>query len=74
MFVDDTLRMATDTKMARDGGKVFTEALDELSLEAHPDKSKIVVMGPKKAREEVKAELQKDPVIVQGWEMKTSKA
>ena len=74
VFVDDTLRMATDTKMARDGGKVFTEALDELSLEAHPDKSKIVVMGPKKAREEVKAELQKDPVIVQGWEMKTSKA
>ena len=72
IFVDDTARIAEDTKMARDGGKVFTKALDELSLEAHPDKSKIVVMGSKKLREETKKELEENPVIVQGWEMKTS--
>ena len=72
IFVDDTLRMATDTKMARDGGIVFTESLNTLSLEAHPDKSRIVVMGSKQMREKVKQELEKDPVIVQGWEMKTS--
>ena len=72
IFVDDTARLAENTKMARDGGKIFTKALDELSLEAHPDKSKIVIMGTKKLREEVKKELEKDPVIVQGWEMKTS--
>ena len=72
IFVDDTLRMATDTDMARDGGVVFTESLNTLSLEAHPDKSRIVVMGPRKMREKVKAELEKDPVKIQGWELKTS--
>ena len=72
IFVDDTLRMATDTNMARDGGIVFTESLGNLSLEAHPDKSRIVIMGPKKMREEIKRELMKDPVMIQGWEMKTS--
>ena len=29
-------------------------------------------MGPKSMREKVKAELLKDPVKIQGWEMKTS--
>ena len=72
IFVDDTLRMATDTNMARSGGVVFTESLNNLSLEAHPDKSRIVVMGPKKMRDEIKKELEKDPVKIQGWDMKTS--
>ena len=72
IFVDDTLRMATNTKMARDGGVIFTESLNTLSLEAHPDKSRIVIMGPKKLRDKVKEDLMKDPVMIQGWEMKNS--
>ena len=72
IFVDDTARLATSTEMARDGGKVFTQALDELSLEAHPDKSRIVVMGSKALREKAKKELEENPVKVQGWDMKTS--
>ena len=74
IFVDDTARLASSAEMARDGGKIFTQALDELSLEAHPDKSRLVILGSKKIRDEMKEKLEKDPVMVQGWEMKTSES
>ena len=72
MFVDDALRLAGDAKAARQGGEVITEALDELGLQAHPDKSALLIVGTKKYKDKVMAELEKDPVKVQDFELKAS--
>ena len=71
-FVDDSIIVSEDTKQARTAGQVFTRALNELGLEAHADKSAMVVIGAKKYRDKIKKELKENPVFVQGWELKTS--
>ena len=71
-FVDDTNKTCETSEQARIGGKVFTQALNELGLEAHPDKSAMVIMGGKKYREKIMKELEEDPVYVQGFKMQVS--
>ena len=70
--MDNTVRAADNSRQAREGGEVFTAALDELGLKAHPDKSRMVVMGSKKFRDKVKKELEADPVMVQGFKLQMS--
>ena len=72
MYVDDTLFIHDNDSGARAGGEVITDAFDELGLEAHPDKSRQVVMGPKRFKDKLCEQLEEDPVIVQGWELKDS--
>ena len=74
LFVDDAAGIAMTIEELRIVGKVLTEALDELALEAHPDKSRILLMGPKKYRDKMKKELETEGVYVQGWEIKTSES
>ena len=69
MFVDDNAILHDNVNGAKAGGNVVTEAFDELGLEAHPEKSKQVIMGSKKLTERVRDDLQEEPVKVQGWDM-----
>ena len=71
-YVDDAVKPSETADQARDAGKIFTEALNELGLEAHPEKSALVIMGPKKYRDRMKSELAEQPVMVQGWAVQTS--
>lgn len=71
-FVDDTGRLAETAQQAREGGIALTNALNELGLKAHPDKSRMVIIGGKKYREKILKELEKDPVMIQDFELKTS--
>ena len=74
MYVDDAAIMADTVQGAIDGGILMTKALNELGLEAHPDKSAMVIMGPKKFKDKIREDLKKSPVLVQGWELKESEA
>ena len=71
-FVDDTIKACETAEQARIGGKVFTRALNELGLKAHPDKSAMVIVGGKQYREKIKKELEKNPVYVQKFKMQIS--
>ena len=72
MFVDDATKISDNTESARQGGTIFTRALDELGLHAHPEKSAQVIIGSKKFKERVRKELAEKPVKIQGWELKES--
>ena len=71
-YVDDTIRCADCHEGAVEGGEIFTRALNELGLEAHPDKSAQILMGSNKWREEMREKLKNDPVVIQGFELKES--
>ena len=75
MYIDDVERLTGSAEGAREGGEIFTNALNELGLEAHPDKSAQIIMGKKKFQgkkfqEKVRAELKDNPVRVQDFELK----
>ena len=53
-FVDDLEKTAAQSEELRVNGKVITSTLDELGLDAHPDKSGILVFG--RRREKIKRE------------------
>ena len=72
MFVDDVANPVEDGEKARKGGEMLTDALDELGLEAHPDKSRQVLMGTTKWKKEVRKELEKKPVEIQDFILKES--
>ena len=72
MYVDDTLFIHDSVEGARAGGNVITDAFDELGLEAHSDKSRQVVMGPKRFKDKIDDQLRSEPVMVQDWELKDS--
>ena len=74
MYVDDAAIMADSVQGAIDGGDLMTKALNELGLEAHPEKSAMVIMGPKKFKDQIRAQLEKTPVMVQGWKLGESEA
>ena len=66
-FVDDLEKTTGDSESLRLNGDLVTESLNELQLESHPDKSGILVFGRK--REQLKAQIEKDPTFVQGHKM-----
>ena len=71
-FVDDTFHISRTLAEARMSGKVVTNTFDELSLEAHPYKSKQIIVGTSEYCRKMKAAIQKDPVQIQGNDIGTS--
>ena len=69
MYVDDVERMTTTAQGAREGGEIFTKALNELGLEAHPGKSAQIIMGSKKYRDNIRKDLENEPVMIQGFKL-----
>ena len=50
-------------------GNILNAALDELSLEAHPDKTVQIVVGHPKYIEAMKKELEDNPTYIQGFKV-----
>ena len=70
-FIDDVANMRDSAEGLVDAGKNLTAAIDELSLRAHPSKTVNIVLGNKKARQTLKAEMAANPMNIQGFEVKT---
>ena len=67
MFVDDISKCCIDSEESKDMGEVYTKSLKTMKMEAHPDKSCLVVFGKK--REELKRDVTLNPTVVQGFTM-----
>ncbi len=66
-FVDDLAKNCMKTSEVRVMGEVITEALDELRLEAHSEKSGVMVYGERRA--EIMKELEEEPAFVQRFKL-----
>lgn len=52
----------------------LTEAVNELSLEAHPSKTVNVIIGSKKLRREIKEELERELMVLQGFPVQSKES
>ena len=66
-FVDDLAKNCGMNKELKINGTIITETLGELQLQAHADKSGLLVYG--KNKEKFKEEISKDPPMVQGFKL-----
>ena len=64
-FVDDLAKTCAKNKEIKVNGEVITETLNELQLQAHAEKSGLLVFG--REREKFKEEILKDPTKVQNF-------
>ena len=61
---DDVGSICQDVKMARSQADKLTNMTLEKILEAHPEKSEMIVMGSKKYKEKVVKELEANPIFL----------
>ena len=66
-FVDDLHKICADAEELAINGEVIDETLLELKLDAHPEKSGILVFGRK--REALKAKIRDRPTTIQGFNL-----
>ena len=66
-FVDDLSKNCSSREELRINGEIITEALNELQLQAHADKSGVLVYGKK--REEFKQVIEQNPPRVQDFKL-----
>lgn len=66
-FVDDLAKSCGSNLELKLNGEVITETLVELNLDAHPDKSGVLVFGKKK--EKLRDEIARDPPKVQSFNL-----
>ena len=67
MYVDDIAKTCKTPIESKEMGEVITSSLGYLRMEAHPDKSGLLVFG--RSREKLKEEILKNPTKVQDFEM-----
>ena len=62
--------MCTDVTMVRSQAKKLAEMIKEKTLDAHPDKSGIVILGSKRFKSKIKDELKKEPIRFNNFDLK----
>ena len=62
-FQDDILRIATDVMSARVGNIKLSSLMEDKQLECHPDKTGFVMMGSRKFKEDIRRQVEKDPIM-----------
>ena len=67
MYVDDLSKCCSNSTESRLMGEAITKALRELKMQAHPEKSCILVFGKK--REQIKEQVLKEPTVIQDFTM-----
>ena len=72
-FVDDKASVSRDVKSARVKGILMTRSMEEINVRVHPVKTKYMILGTEKFKEETRRELQKSPIVVQGHEIQESR-
>ena len=68
-FVDDTMSLDNTAKGAKISGKIMSEALKEISLKAHDQKTVQICCGDPEAVKNLQEELKETPTEVQGWKV-----
>ena len=71
-FVDDLASLDATAKAGKDSCSRVSDALDEMTLKAHPTKSVRIVVGSQANREKVEADNAEDPETIQGFEVKST--
>ena len=67
MYVDDIAKVCKTPQDSADMGQAISDSLDDLKMEAHSEKSGLLVFGKK--RDKLKEDLINDPTEVQGFQM-----
>ena len=71
-FVDDVILDNDNTEGARVSTKLYSGTLYELAMSAHPVKSVQIVAGSEEWINKIRAELDSDPCLLQGFPLKTT--
>ena len=72
-YVDDGLLCSDNTESSGRATELYGDMMDELSMEAHPEKSVQVVAGAAEWREKIKEDLLANPNRLQSFPVKLSK-
>ena len=67
MYVDDIAKACKTVQESSDMGQVVTDSLNDLKMEAHSEKSGLLVFG--RRRDKLRKELNENPTTVQGFTM-----
>ena len=70
-YQDDVGTMCTNVDMAKNQAEKLSNMLKEKTLQAHPDKSGILIMGAKKYQQKVQSEVEKTKIRLNGFVLKT---
>ena len=70
-YQDDVGTMCTNLDMAKNQADKLSNMLKEKTLQAHPDKSGILIMGAKKYQQKVQSEVEKTKIRLNGFVLKT---
>ena len=73
-FMDDVERMADNIESAQEGNQRMEKLVEEKLLSFNMKKSNYILIGSKNARTTIQKELEKNPLILCGKEMKETKA
>ena len=73
-FVDDQLAFCADADAAREKGRLITMAMDQINVEVHPTKTRYMIIGNPDYVERVEESLEKDPIVIQGFEVERTES
>ena len=73
-FVDDQCSISKDAESARRKGELITMGMNQLNVECHDSKTRYMIIGTKKYKEKMEAELEKNPIVIQGFPVKRSES
>ena len=70
-YQDDVGTMCTNVDMAKNQAEKLSNMLKEKTLQAHPDKSGILIIGAKKYQKKVQSEIKDNQISLYGFVLKT---
>ena len=71
-FVDDEASVCGGVREARIKADMITTAMNEMNIQCHPQKTKLMILGSEDYRTEMRKKLKETPVIIQGFEVQES--
>ena len=74
IYMDDIYRMAEDRKSAQDANDRIVDLVESKLLDLNVDKTNYLVVGNKKARRKLDADMKKSPLTIYDQPMKETKA
>ena len=69
-YQDDVGTMCTSLEMAKSQAKKMSKMLQKKTLQAHPDKSGILLLGSKKYKDKMRKELEENPIILNNFSLR----
>ena len=66
-FVDNQLAVCKDNRAARIKGDLITLSMELMNIDAHPVKTRYMIVGKEEYVKEMETKLQEDPIVIQGF-------